>query len=66
MTTTIAILEATGLFIAGLAVRAVIVLAVLAALALPLALAGMALGKAGDLWRRHFGTHAHAVAPAHR
>jgi hypothetical protein len=66
MTTTIAILEATGLFIAGLAVRAVIVLAVMAALAMPIALFGMALAKVGDLWRRHVGTHAHAVAHAHR
>jgi hypothetical protein len=66
MTTTIAILEATGLFIAGLAVRAVIVLAVMAVVAMPIALAGMALGKAGDFWRRHVGTHAHAVAHARR
>lgn len=66
MTTTIAILEATGLFIAGLAVRAVLVLAVMAALAVPIALLGMAIGRAGDAWRRHFGTHAPAVVHARR
>jgi Na+-transporting methylmalonyl-CoA/oxaloacetate decarboxylase gamma subunit len=66
MTTTIAILEATGLFIAGLAFRAVLVLAVMSALAVPIALLGMAIGRAGDSWRRHFGTHAPAVAHARR
>lgn len=64
MTTTIAIFEAIGFFIAGLAFRAVVVLAVIAVLAMPIALAGMAIGKAGDFKRRHFGTHAHVVAHA--
>jgi hypothetical protein len=62
MMTTIAILEATGLFIAGLAVRAVFVLAVMAVLGMAIALLGMAIGSTSASWRRHFGTHAHAVA----
>jgi hypothetical protein len=62
MTTTIAILEAIGFFVAGLAARAVLVLAVMAVLAMPIMLLGMLFGWAGDVRRRHFGPHAHAAA----
>ena len=63
MTTMIAILGAIGCFLAGLVARAVLLLAILFVLAMPIMLLGMLLGWAGDARRRHFGhpaaAHAH-------
>jgi hypothetical protein len=65
MLTIITILETSGIFIVGLAARAVLILAVFAALALPIAAVSWVLHAAAERWNAIVGHPGHE-AHAHR
>jgi hypothetical protein len=65
MMTAITILETSGIFVVGLAARGLLILALFAILAIPIAATSWVLHVAGERWNRLAGPHGPA-AHAHR